>query len=101
VYVVVVVGETIFDPSLTTSTPFKYTCSALLVSHVSEEDCPACIVMGNAVMLALTLSSPPLEPPLDTVTVALDETRWPSSTATSVYVFVALGETVFDPLLYT
>jgi hypothetical protein len=53
------------------------------------------------VICALTWSSPPLEPPLVTVIVALDETRCSSATATSVYVVVALGETVFEPLRYT
>jgi hypothetical protein len=37
----------------------------------------------------------------DTVTVALDETRPLSSTATRVYVVVAAGETLWDPDLAT
>jgi hypothetical protein len=54
------------------------------------------------VSFAVSWSTPPPPELLpDTVTVALDETRMPLSIATSVYVFVALGETVFDPLRST
>jgi hypothetical protein len=99
--VVVVVGETVWDPFRATSTPFKYTWSASVVVHVSVEDCPAWIVVGLAVRFAVSWSMPPPELLPETVTVALDETRWSPSTATSVYVLVAVGETTFDPLLST
>jgi len=83
--VVVLAGETVLDPYLDTSTPFKYAWSASSVVHVSVEDCPGWIVVGLATRCASTCSVlPPLEPLPDTVTVALDETRWSPSTATSV-----------------
>ncbi|PYR43324.1 MAG: hypothetical protein DMF93_03490 [Acidobacteria bacterium] len=93
-YVVVAVGLTPFEPFSATEAPSRYTAVALLLVQFNVDAWPAWIVVGvavtlprNTVELEQSSSSPheppPDEPP-DTVTVAVDVTRWSSSTATSV-----------------
>jgi len=95
-YVVVAVGETTSDPFNATVVPFKSALTQLDVFHVSVELLPNAIVVGFALMPA---AGGPLE---FTVTVAWDVAVAPDELlAMKVYVVVAVGETLCDPLTAT
>jgi hypothetical protein len=95
-YVVVAVGETTSDPFNATVVPFKSALTQLDELHVSVELPPAAIEVGLALMPA---AGGPLEP---TVTVLWAEAVVPDEpVATKVYVVVAVGDTVCDPLTGT
>jgi len=95
VYVVVVVGETLCDPLTATVAPLRVALTALVDVHVSVELPPDAIEVG----LALIPAVGPLEP---TVTVACAVAVTPDELlAMKVYVVVAVGETLCDPLTAT
>jgi hypothetical protein len=95
VYVVVVVGETLCDPLTATVAPFRVALTAFVEVHVSVELPPDAIDVGFALIpavgpLALTVTV------VWAVAVAPDELL-----AIKVYVVVAVGETLCDPLTAT
>jgi hypothetical protein len=95
VYVVVVVGETLCDPLTATVAPFRVALTALVDVHVSVELPPGAMETGFALIPAVG----PLAPTVTVVwavAVAPDELM-----AMKVYVVVAVGETVCDPLTAT
>jgi hypothetical protein len=95
--VVVAVGETVCDPFNATVVPFKSALTAFVVAHVRVELPPDAIVVGFALIPAV---GGPLEEP--TVTVAWAWAVAPDELlAMKVYVVVAVGETVCDPLTAT
>ena len=95
VYVVVAVGETLCDPLTATIAPFRVALTALVDVQVSVELPPDAIEVGFALIPAVG----PLEP---TVTVAWAEAVVPEEPVTTkVYVVVAVGETLCDPLTAT
>jgi hypothetical protein len=95
-YVVVALGETICDPFNATDVPFKSALTQLNVFHVSVALPPAAMVVGLALM-------PAAGGPLGvTVTVACADAFVPDElVAMNVYVAVAVGDTVCDPLTAT
>jgi hypothetical protein len=95
-YVVGAVGETTSDPFNATVVPFKSALTQLDVLHVSVELLPDAMVVGFALMPAIG------GPLAVTVTLAWAEAVVPDEpVATKVYVVVAVGETVCDPLTGT
>jgi hypothetical protein len=95
VYVVVVVGETVCDPLTATGAPFKVAFAALVEVQLRVALPPVGMEVGLAVIPAVGAVEP-------TVTVAWDEAVAPDElVAMKVYVVVALGETLCDPLTGT
>jgi len=95
VYVVVVVGETVCDPLTATAAPFSVALAAFVDVQVSVELPPDAIDVGLAVIPAVGAGGV-------TVTVVWDVAVAPEElVATNVYVVVAVGETVCDPLTGT
>jgi len=93
--VVVDVGETLCDPLTATVAPFRVALTALVEVHVSVELPPEAMETGFALIPAVG----PLEP---TVTVAWADAVAPAAFMTiKVYVVVAVGDTVCDPLTAT
>ena len=96
VYVVVAVGETVWDPLTGTDTPFRVALTALVDVQVSVELPPGAIEVGLALIAAVGA------PLAVTVTLAWAEAVVPDEpVAMKVYVVVAVGETVWDPLTGT
>jgi hypothetical protein len=94
--VVVDVGDTVCDPLTGTDAPFRVALTALVDVHVSVELPPGAIEVGLAPIAAV---GAPLE---FTVTVVWAEAVVPDApVAMKVYVVVAVGETVCDPLTAT
>jgi hypothetical protein len=90
------VGETACDPFNATVTPFRSALTALFVVHVKVELPPDAIRVGFATIPAAG------GPPEFTVTVACADAVAPDEfLATNVYIVVAVGETVCDPLTAT
>src|SRR5690242_10273071 len=96
VYVVVVAGETFCDPlACTVPSELMLTEVAFWTLHWSVELCPALIVAGVAVKLAITGAPEP------TVTTMLHVVDAPPPVAVTVYVVVVAGLTETEPLLAT
>ena len=95
VYVVDAVGETVCDPLTATATPFRVALTALVDVHVSVELPPDVIEVGFALIPAVGALEP-TETVAWAVAVAPDEL-----VTTKVYVVVAVGETVCEPLTAT
>jgi hypothetical protein len=94
-YVVVAVGETVCDPLTATVAPFSVALTAFVDVQVSVELPPDAIEVGFALMAAVGALAL-------TVTVAWAEAVAPAEfLAINVYVVVAVGETVCDPLTAT
>jgi hypothetical protein len=96
VYVVVEVGETLCDPLVATEVPFNVTVVAFDVFHESIDDCPFWMLAGFAFIEAVGIGVV-----ADTVTVAVSVVEPAELVATSVYVLVAVGDVLFDPLAET
>ena len=77
------VGEYVCDPFAATALPFSVTDVAFVVAHVKVIDWPLVIVADAGVNEAVGIATGGGADP-DTVTVALDDTRSPLSTATIV-----------------
>ena len=92
---VVDVGETLCDPLTATVAPFRVALTAFVEAHVSVELPPEAMETG----LALIPAVGPLAP---TVTMAWAVAVAPAAfLAIKVYVVVAVGDTVCDPLTAT
>jgi hypothetical protein len=96
VYIVVAAGETTCDPLAATVAPFNVTDAASVDVHDNVVDWPVRIEAGAAVSVAVGIGTGAV-----TVTVALTVFSPAAFVARSVYISVAVGETVCDPLAAT